>query len=154
MNISRILFATDLEGHDHTALEYASSLAASFNAELHVVYVADVVATGTYGGFDSPPAFYFEEVTRQQLEERLGKVTPTASGVPCIHHFRTGNPSEEIVNVAQKEGMDFIVMASHGRRGVTRVLLGSVAENVLRHATCPVLIVKQESEAKLPMAAK
>lgn len=154
MNISRILFATDLESHDVSALDYASSLAASFKAELHIIYVVDVAAAGAYGGFDSPPAFYFEDVACRQLEERLRKIMPTVSGVLCIHHFKTGNPAEEIANLARQEEMDLIVMASHGRRGITRVLLGSVAENVLRHATCPVLIVKQDIEAQVPLAAK
>ena len=73
----------------------------------------------------------------------LEKIKPADPKVQYVHRMVTGDPATEIVRVAKEEGVDLIVMSTHGRSGLTRVLMGSVAELVVRRAECPVLTFKQ-----------
>lgn len=81
----------------------------------------------------------------ETLEARAGQIRQ-AEGVPVRWALQTGVPFEEIVKAAEKEGADMIVMGTHGRSGLNRLLLGSVAERVIRLAPCPVLTVRQPQE--------
>ena len=76
----------------------------------------------------------------------LEKIKPSDPKVQFVHTMVTGDPATEIVRVAKDEGVDLIVMSTHGRSGLTRVLMGSVAELVVRRASCPVLTFKQPVE--------
>jgi nucleotide-binding universal stress UspA family protein len=76
-------------------------------------------------------------------QECLRKVAPTIAGVKYEHHYLTGVPITAIVDFAADNHIDLIVMASHGRSGISRLVLGSIAEGVMRKAPCPVLVVKQ-----------
>jgi nucleotide-binding universal stress UspA family protein len=78
----------------------------------------------------------------ETAERRLMATKPTAEGVDIEHRLVSGEPAKEILRLARDEDVELIVMGTHGRTGVMRALLGSVAEEVLRHATCPVLTVK------------
>ena len=143
MKIERILFPTDFSEQSIAALEYASNLAASFGAILHIVYVndlRDIVAKSAY----TYPSF-ITAADRSAVKAELECIVPTIAGVVCEHHFVEGEPSARICALAESEHIDLIVMSSHGRTGLSRVMMGSVAENVLRHAACPVLIVRQPS---------
>jgi universal stress protein A len=86
------------------------------------------------------------EEEQAAAEARLQKIVPTISSVKCQRHCLSGTPEAEIVAFAEEKRADLIVMASHGRTGLSRLLMGSVAEAVLRRATCPVLIVKQPAK--------
>ena len=77
----------------------------------------------------------------EEIGETLLRIHPPAS-VPVIHVLETGQPVEEILRVAKESHVDLIIMGTHGRRGLKRMLLGSVAERVMREAPCPVLTVK------------
>lgn len=72
----------------------------------------------------------------------LEQVKPTDPTVPYVHRLVMGNPADEIVRLAEEENADLIVMATHGRTGIGRVLMGSVAEAVVRRAKCPVFTLK------------
>jgi nucleotide-binding universal stress UspA family protein len=78
-------------------------------------------------------------------------VVPTVRRVQYQHHYLKGSPVAEITGFAEREQIDLIVMASHGRTGLWRLLMGSVAEGVLRRAHCPVLIIKQPSAQREPV---
>ena len=80
--------------------------------------------------------------TEESLRERLAEVTPTDASVPHRHLLLYGDPISQIVHAAEEQRVDMIVMGTHGRTGLTRLLMGSVAEAVVRRAACPVLIVK------------
>ena len=80
------------------------------------------------------------------LRTMLEKVRPHDPTVKCVHRMETGDPAAEIVRVADEEGVDLIVMSTHGRTGLTRMLMGSVAELVVRRASCPVMTFKQPAE--------
>lgn len=75
--------------------------------------------------------------------------------IACRHHLLHGDPATQIVQFAEDEGVDLIVMGTHGRTGLKHLLMGSVAEHVLRHARCPVLVVRlrpaQEPRLKEPV---
>jgi nucleotide-binding universal stress UspA family protein len=142
MNIKSILFPTDFSSYNDAALKLASTLAVEAKATLYIIHVHDVqgvsAAMGEFSYLDAP-------TWREQLsdaENQLAGVVPSAE-VVCQHECLTGNPVVEIVKFAESHGVDLIVMASHGRTGLSRLLMGSVAEGVMRKAPCPVLIVKQ-----------
>jgi universal stress protein A len=143
MKIQSILFPTDFSNYNDAALEYASTFAAGSGATLHIVHVHDTRTLTTAMGDAS---YLYAASWHEELEEarrRLGAILPSVNSVTCEHHCLTGVSEEEIVNLAADKHIDLIVMASHGRGGLSRLLMGSVAESVMRAAPCPVLIVKQ-----------
>jgi len=90
------------------------------------------------------PIAEYEEVTAQSAARILGSVSDSAkkAGVPCETVHVMNFPADAIIDTAKAKGCDLIVMASHGRRGIARALLGSQAVNVLTHSTLPVLICR------------
>jgi universal stress protein A len=141
MNIKRILYPTDLSTCSLAAVDYASDLATSCAAALHVIYVddrRDLVAVAAY----SAPSFVASS-PQIELKEQLEAIKPTLNNMSCQYHYVVGVPADEICALAERESVDLIVMSSHGRTGLSRVFLGSVAELVMRKAKCPILIVKQ-----------
>ena len=158
MNIKTILFPTDFSEFNEAALEFASRLAAESQATLYIVHADDMEQVAAVM-FDTGYPFPGDQETRRELHEKLEKVVPTLPGVKYQHSYLRGTATGEIVKFADEHGVDLIVMASHGRTGLRRLLMGSTAENVLRQAPCPVLIVKQpatpatnEEEGSAPAA--
>lgn len=148
MNVSRILFPTDFSHYNDAALVYASTLAAEAGAKLYIVHVDeryDVTAAMGEAGYLYP--LTEEPEKRCEIRDQLSKIVPTIPGVTFEHHYLQGAPLSEIVKFAKREKIDLIVMASHGRTGLSRLVMGSIAEGVMRRAPCPVLIVKQPSAA-------
>jgi len=87
----------------------------------------------------------------EPAEDMLEKIVLPDPSVPCVRRVTVGDPASEIVNVAKEENVDLIVMSTHGRKGISRLLMGSVAELVVRRAHCPVLTVRQPGEEPLEM---
>ena len=148
MNAKRILFPTDFSHDNDAALEFASALAVESKALLYIVHVDELsdlnaaLGEAAYIYAQSPDC-----TTRRAIRERLAQVVPTVAGIDYEHHCLTGSPVAELLRFAERENIDLIVMASHGRTGLSRLLMGSVAEAVVRRAACPVLIVKQPAIA-------
>jgi nucleotide-binding universal stress UspA family protein len=141
MNAPRILFPTDVSTTGHAALEMATSLARDRNATLVIVHVEEPPMA--YGGGE---LYYgIEEPDQDQLRRMLSEVVPTDPAVPCEHRLMIGSPASAIVKMAEEEGVEMIVMPTHGRTGLLRMLMGSVAEEVVRKAKCPVLTVKADA---------
>ena len=139
MNALKILFPTDFAEDSKHALELATSLARDSGGSLVIIHVEEPPVA--YGGGE---LYYgIEEPNREELKRSLAAITPTDPAVPCVHKLLVGDPAEAILQVAEAEHVDMIVMGTHGRRGLTRLLMGSVAEAVVRRAPCPVLTVKQ-----------
>jgi nucleotide-binding universal stress UspA family protein len=138
MNARKILYATDFSTTGQTALEMATSLARDRGASLVIVHVEEPPMA--YGGGE----FYYgiEEPNREEIKRMLAEVVPTVPYVHYEHRLMIGSPATAIVEMAGRENAELIVMASHGRTGLTRLLMGSVAEEVVRKAQCPVLVVK------------
>jgi nucleotide-binding universal stress UspA family protein len=136
--IRKILHPTDFSEQAALAFRLACSMAKQHGAEVYVLHVMP------------PPVAWGEEVARrspgnyeQQLwDEYLRPMRSPEPGVAVQHQIEQGNPDELIISVAQDLGCDLIVMGTHGRTGLNRLFMGSVAEHVLRTAPCPVLTVR------------
>ncbi len=143
MRIKRILVPTDFSSHAHDALNYARSLAEQFDARLTLLHVFEPInlAYETVSAQMVECAQRAEDDARKLLTEL--QTTVKAAPGPAIHAvFVTGRPAEKIVEMAAKLKQDLIVISTHGYTGLRHLFLGSVAERVLRHATCPVWVVR------------
>lgn len=147
MNLKKILLPVDFSHSSDAALSFASSLAADTKAHLILLHVGEnsPAYLAGYGGFSYTPEFH-EKVVKENLT-LLERIKPTIAGIEYEHQYLDGEPAEEILGFADRENVDLIVIGSHGRTGLSRLLLGSVAEAVVRRAKCPVLTVKQPTES-------
>ncbi len=143
MKTKKVLFPSDFSTKGRDALEYATRLARDSGATLLIAHVEEPPVV--YGD----GAFYYgvPEPDRGAMEAMLHEIKPTDPTVPFEHRLVEGAPADTIIALAKEEGVDLIVMSSHGRTGLGRLLLGSVAEVVTRRAECPVLIVKPHAPA-------
>lgn len=140
--LKRILHATDFSQNSNQALRYACDFARTFNAELHLVHVFQD-ASLTYPPITgyAPPDYYQQMVDSAGSElDKLPGETCNFEG-PLVRHILEGVPFVEIIRYARKNTIDMIIMGTHGRSGLSNLLIGSVAENVVRKAPCPVLTV-------------
>jgi nucleotide-binding universal stress UspA family protein len=144
MQAKKILFPTDFSSSSDAALKYATALAKDTGAKLSIVHVQEPPAA--YGGGEM--YYGIPEPDLAALKEMLEAIKPTDPAVPFEHHLVTGEPARTIVKLAKEEGVDLIVMGTHGRTGLGRLLMGSVAEAVVRHALCPVFTFKEPQKAK------
>ena len=136
MQAKRILCPVDFSETSDVALDVASKLARENEAKLFIVHVEEnptVVHPGVFGGL--PPVAWKE---RHKLSDTL----PTATDVRFEHDLLVGDPANEIVGFAERKNIDLIVMGSHGVTGLLRLLMGSVAEGVVRRSPVPVLTLK------------
>jgi len=127
------------------ALDRAVDLAATYDATLHVVTVADVRITFGGSEFDFDAAHvleYAEQRGEHVIDEALDRLDDLDTDLPTESAVVTGIPDEEILSYAEDNGIDVIVMGTHGRSGLDRVLLGSVTERVIRRSPVPVLTVR------------
>lgn len=137
----RILVATDFSDTAKAALEYALALAKPLSAEIVLVHAWEIPLYAFPDGAMIPTGL-FEGLEAASDEALQGAVKgAAASGVPLRGVLRMGPPWREIVAVAESEKVDLVVIGTHGRRGVARMVLGSVAERVVRTSPCPVLTV-------------
>jgi nucleotide-binding universal stress UspA family protein len=138
-HIRTILHPTDFSECSGHAFELACALAGDYGAKLLVQHVR-VLPLAVQGDV---PVFPLElPGEAEAVRERLYALRPRESGITVEHHLTMGGPVEEIVDLATEKRCDLIVMGTHGRRGLGRLILGSVTELVLRQAPCPVLTVK------------
>jgi nucleotide-binding universal stress UspA family protein len=136
IRISKILYPTDFSSHSNQAYFHAVALAEKHNASLTIAFVYSSSFFGT--GQNRGDAGGDREYWRDQLEQ----IRPVDPRIPVHHVFMEGDPATEIVRYASEAGIDLIVMGTHGRTGLERLLMGSVAEKVMREARCSVLVVK------------
>jgi nucleotide-binding universal stress UspA family protein len=146
---TRILLATDGSEEAELAALRAVELADATDSELHVVHVGVVPIflksyPGTLG-YDRKLYEQIEEVSRELLRKQSWRVK-AAGGTVAGAHLKMGAVDLEIVALAEELGADLIVMGSRGLGGVRRALMGSVSDSVVRHAHCPVLVVRPEKE--------
>src|SRR5450755_464925 len=143
----RILVAIDFSAGSDEALTQAITLAEQMHADLELVYVleagVDVFVAGLTA-FDSAPVDLRAGIERQ-LANRAARVRER--GIACRTLVLQGNPSIEVTRRAREIGADLVVVGTHGRTGLSHVLLGSVAEKVVRRSICPVLTVPFSKKA-------
>lgn len=138
MPIRTVLHPTDFSASSEAALELACPLARGYGVRLVILYVAPYeVTVGGMMAIPMDPGYY-----EDALKEIRDRVVGPSPGFPVETCLREGTPAEEILRAADDVGADLIVMGSHGRTGLGRLLMGSVAEAVMRRAGCPVLLAK------------
>ncbi len=145
-NITRILVPTDFSEASDAALVYGKTLAENLGASLHLLHVfEDPYIAATYA-----PEVYVPQPQDLREIALLDAETRLADRMNAVEMKRfqgtteivTGLTAKQIVQYAQDHANDLIVMGTHGRRGIAHLMLGSVAEHVVRTATCPVLTVR------------
>lgn len=137
-----ILVTTDFSANSAAAIQPALAIARKFESKIVLVHVVE--APSADPGHSSRDAFRgLEEMAREQLEEFGGREIGDA--VPWTPEVAVGPAYLAITDTARRHGADLIVVATHGRTGVLHLLLGSVAERVVRSATCPVLTVRVQA---------
>jgi nucleotide-binding universal stress UspA family protein len=142
----RILVPTDGSSETERAVEHAGELAAAHGAEVHGVYV---VNSATFAGLPMETSWEgVDDVLRKEGETALERVEAIGAehGVAVTTHVLEGSPSRRIVEYAESQNCDLVVMGTHGRGGIDRLLLGSVAEGVVRASSVPVLTVQVGDE--------
>ena len=138
MNIKSILFPTDFSHTGDKALAMAESLARDSGAKIHIIHVEEPPTA--YGGGEM--YYGMIEPDLEHLKELLSKVKPKDLQLDYEQHMVTGEPADAIARFANENDVDIIVMGTHGRTGLLRLLMGSVAEAVVRRSKCAVLTVK------------
>ena len=149
--LNSVLVAFDFSETSKHALEYGRNLARAFGGRLHVFHVADVISTSAAQFYPEGPGD--PEAKARQLALAQIRDVLTAEGVDIVApEVRVSpNAADAIVGYAKEVHADIIVVGTHGRSGVSRLLMGSVAERVVRTAGCPVLVVRRrEHELVLP----
>ncbi len=141
--VKKILCAVDFSDMSSRVEDYAQTIAVSMNSSVKVVYVAPSLSQ--YVGFHVPPT---------SIENFVGEIVSGAektmdifiqenfSEIEATGHVLTGYAAEEILKYADQENMDMIIMGTHGRKGIDRVLFGSVAEKIVKSAPIPVLTIR------------
>jgi nucleotide-binding universal stress UspA family protein len=140
LSVHTILHPTDFSSHAKGAFARACALARDYGARLVVVHVKPIppILGSEFGPvFPPEPTDVYED-----LRKHLSCVRPADAAIPVEHHLREGDAATQILSLAGECKCDLIVMGTHGRTGLGRVLLGSVAEAVVRQASCPVLTIK------------
>jgi nucleotide-binding universal stress UspA family protein len=147
---TRILMATDGSKDAHLAADVALDLAAEFDSELHVTFVEPMPARHiglARLASDLPPEVVtsVEEEAETKLAEQVGKMGE-GDGKVTRAHARVGSPAAEIVALAEELEAGLVVVGSRGLGGIRRARMGSVSDSVVRHAHCPVLVVRNAVE--------
>lgn len=146
LEIRSILAPTDFSKHAEEALRYACGLAARMNSTLHLLHVLPdvVVPVGPDPSLLAavPPEYYAE--TEKQAREALGSAISADWPQPpsVATEVRWGDTVDAIVSYAADRSIELVVIATHGRSGLSHVLVGSVAERIVREASCPVLTLR------------
>ena len=148
VELTRILVPMDFSDESSRAAEYALALAARLGASVELLHVVeDPITSGAWGAeayIVNIPGLIAQ--LEEEAKRRLASVKAgyDAGGVPIETRVITGSPARAIVAIAEGEHCGLIVMGTHGRTGLSHMLMGSVAERVVRTAPCPVLTVRAE----------
>jgi universal stress protein A len=153
-HIRHILVPVDFSDTACKALQYAVPFARAFDAEVSVVHVVQPYTVPTKLGFMEPEIVVnhgeIVDAARKELDRLCAR--EMGGGVHYQAQVREGVPWHEVVTAAGEINADLIILATHGRTGLQHALLGSVAERVVRHASCPVLVVRKRERDFVPTA--
>jgi nucleotide-binding universal stress UspA family protein len=152
VSVKNVLFATDFSATSESALPYATAISRRFGSMLHVVHVlSDASLLLMTGGVDYVSVGTLYEDAHSDAQEKIQRITTRLEGIPYRTYVRRGQVWTNLASIVKENAIDLIVVGSHGRTGLEKLLLGSVAEDILRHLPCPVLTVgpKVSGRAKL-----
>ena len=153
MALKNVLFATDFSATSDAALPYATAICRRFGSTLHSAHVlSDASLLMMTGGVDYVSMSTIYEDAHTEAKEKLEQISARVEGIPHNNHVRHGQVWKNLSGIIAENDIDLIVVGTHGRTGLGKLLLGSVAEDILRHASCPVLTVgpKVSGRNKLP----
>jgi nucleotide-binding universal stress UspA family protein len=141
LSIGRILAAADFSETSDKAFDYALSLAKVFEAEVVVLHVLQEPIL-----YQAETAQKYRDAFERKMQDKLDAMLHrhTCEGVKVTTVMKPGAPFVEIIQFAQDENVDLIVLGTHGHGPVQHMLMGSVAEKVVRKAKCPVLVVRPD----------
>lgn len=143
--IKKILCAVDFSDQSPHVADYARTLAKALGSEVLVLYVAPSLSQ--YVGFKVPAAAiddFVGEIVQGAESSMTEFVVKNFDGIEADGRVITGYAAEEILDTATKEDVGMIIMGTHGRKGIDRILFGSVAEKVVKSAKCPVMTIRPE----------
>lgn len=138
--VKRVLVPVDFSEASDAALQYGIGLVQSFGGRLYLLHVPGKTGENLEADFPIGP---FARAAREPLQA----VAATATQLRPEYAIRIGTPADEILRYADDRSIDLIVMGTHGRSGVAHLVMGSVAESVVRGATCPVMTLRQVRRA-------
>ena len=147
-DVKRILVPTDFSTTSEIAFRYAIDLGRTHGASIHLLHVLEPTSPGAaYPEVFSvePPALRAPAIDEVMRRLEAMRALSAAARVTTTTEVRVGRPTDDILGVAAARGTDLVVMGTHGRRGVAHLLLGSVAEHVVRAAPCAVLTLREAS---------
>ena len=153
ISVKNVLYATDFSATSESALPYATAICRHFGSTLHVAHVlSDTNLLLMTGGLDYVSVGTLYEDAHTEAQEKIQQVAARFGEIPHRTYVRHGQVWTNLNNILAGNGIDLIVVGTHGRGGLGKLLLGSVAEDILRHAPCPVLTVGPKicGRAKLP----
>jgi nucleotide-binding universal stress UspA family protein len=153
LSVRNVLFATDFSPTSEAALPYATAICRRFRGTLHMAHVlSDAGLLMMSGGVDYVSMGTIYEDAHNEAKEKLDQVSSRFETIPHHNYVRHGAVWKNLATIAEENEIDLIVVGTHGRTGLGKLLLGSVAEDILRHASCPVLTVGPQvsGRAKLP----
>lgn len=140
--IRTILHPTDFSAGSENAFHLASSLARDYGAQVIVLHVLERPARAYSGVMMAPPSPGPSAEERKALKERLHQIHSLDAAIRIEHVLEEGDPATAIMQVALERECSLIVMGTHGRTGLSRMLMGSVAEQIVRQSPLPVVTVK------------
>jgi nucleotide-binding universal stress UspA family protein len=142
----KILIATDGSKYSQGAASEGLKIARSHGSKVFVLYVIDMRALMSVNGIPVPENMYL--LLEEEGKRAVSLVKEMAVGLPVETFVQSGYPGSTIVEFAKDHGIDLIVVGTLGKSGIEALLLGSVAGKVVRHAPCPVLVVKSTKDAR------
>lgn len=153
ISIKNVLFATDFSEPSEAAFPYATSICRRFGSTLHAAHVlSDASILLMTGGVDYVSMGTIYEDAHTEAADKLAELTASLDGIPHRNYVRQGQVWKTLAGIVEENKIDLIVVGTHGRTGLGKLLLGSVAEDILAHAPCSVLTVgpKVSGRNKLP----
>jgi nucleotide-binding universal stress UspA family protein len=151
--VKNVLFAADFSPTSEAAFPYAAAICRRFGSTLHTVHViSEAGLLMMSGGVDYVTMGTIYEDAQNEAKERLDQISEHIEGAPHRNYVRYGQVWKNVAGIISENEVDLLIVGTHGRTGLGKLLLGSVAEDILRHAQCPVLTVgpKVSGRAKLP----
>jgi universal stress protein A len=153
--LRRILVPMDFSDTAKKALQYAVPLATAFDAEIVLVYVVQPYTVSAELGYLPPEVAVSDQEFANSARKELEQLSNQEIGTRARSQIKVGVgvPWQEIVAAACNTNADLIILSTHGHTGLKHALLGSVAERVVRHAPCPVLVVRERERDFVPIPA-
>lgn len=142
LSVKHVLLATDFSSNSRAALPYATAICRHFGSTLHVAHVFSETSLLLMSeGVDLAGMGTLYQDAQADATNHLQEVVAPLKDIPHRIHVRHGNVWENLAGIVEESEIDLIVVGTHGRTGLGKILLGSVAEDILRHAPCPVLTI-------------